>query len=604
MDHRILFWFFALVLLTSAGDIAHGEVVGQPGAAIDNLFVTIDLPRTSAQQQILPPSVIVGTAADDLVRLRVPVKSEQLAGLPLAEVDKEPVTLGEFRRAIAPAGHERGEEPSPGIKGNPMEFLGRLVNMRLIVREAREIGLDELPEIRNNVDSFSRKTLRETLILRYAKGVEADEADVARLYREAIREWRIKALLFKEEKDADAFQGDVQAGMTFEGAAKKYVSEGKAVARGGQDGEFVKAKDISPEMGEKIAALEVGSVSPVFRTGAGFTVIKVEEMRLSESTEALVQARQRARNFSQNTALEGYLPQLISKYVTVDNALFTKLDFGGSEDNFLRMLKDDREIARVEGEEPVTVSQLAQGIREQFYHGLEKAIEQGTVNERKLSALSQILAKRAFLKEARAQGIDKTTEFLDAVADYENAVLFGAFVEKVLKPEIKIAPSDLRKYYEGHIDQYSYPEMVKYDSIVFGSASAAQAALDKLRKGTDSRWMKANAEGQVRPVSNDEGGTGEGLVVVRSLPEAIRNALDGAKEGDFVFYRQGESSFMVLNVEKRVPSRAQPFEEVQERVLQQVYKEKLESALGDWMKRLKDVYGAKVYATGFSESAP
>jgi len=51
---------------------------------------------------------------------------------------------------------------------------------------------------------------------------------------------------------------------------------------------------------------------------------------------------------------------------------------------------------------------------------------------------------------------------------------------------------------------------------------------------------ESQRRGQVRPVSNDEGGTGEGLVVVRSLPEAIRNALDGAKEGDFVFYSKGK----------------------------------------------------------------
>jgi parvulin-like peptidyl-prolyl isomerase len=604
MVFRIFLWFVAAMLLACTNVSAIGEGAGQSSGAVGNPAVTIELPLSSPHLHLLSQSEIEAASVGGVARIRVPLDSEQLEGLPLAEVDEQPVTLGELRRALMPAVAEGGEAPSSPGKANPEEVLARLVGIRLIVREAREIGLDELPEVRNLVDVYSRRTLRELLILRRVKGVEADEAEVEKLYREAVREWRISALIFKESKDAEAFRGDVSAGAAFDEAAGKYVSEGKAEAKGGKEGEFVKAKDISPEMEEKIGALNAGSVTPVIKTGDGFAVIKLEEVRITENAEARDQARQRARNYAQNISLAEYHRQLAEKYAKLDRELFEKLDFGISVDNFLRMRKDDRVVAQIEGEAPLTVSRLAQGIQEQYYHGLEKAIGEGTINEKKIPVLDDILFKRVFHKEALAQGIDKTPEYLGMLEDYENSVLFGAFIERVLRPEIKITPADLRQYFDRHVDQFTYPEMVRLRSLVFGNATAAQAALDKLRKGTDFRWMKANADGQVPSEIEEATRFGDGLVIVKDLPEAVRQVLGGVKEGSVVLYQQGEKYFHVLSVEKHFPSRVQPFEDAQKVVLQQAYKEKLENAFSAWVERLKTAYGAKVYVKEFSGSAP
>ena len=610
-------WLAVAALLAFTPPRTYGEGAGQTGTsgppldhgdsasrAPDNLTVTIELPRSSPRLQVLSQAEIESASAGGVVRLRVPVASERLAGLPVAEVDEEPITVGDFRRALVPSGQDEAGEPSEPAEKDNMVLLGRLLNVRLIAREAREIGLDELPEVRNLLDVFSRRTLREHLILRRIKGVEPDEAEVEKIYRESIREWRIKALLFKEEKDAAAFRETVLAGTAFEEAAGKYLSEGKAAGKGGPEGETVKTQDISSEMAEKIGELEPGSVSAVVPTNGKFAVIKLEEVRMPESEEARAKARQRARNFAQNTAMAAYMRQLNDKYVKLDKELFEKLDFGGTIENFEQMRKDDRVVARVEGEDPLTVSQLAQGIREKYFHGMGKAIEDRSVNEHKIPVLTDILSKRVLLKEAMAQGLDKTPEFVGAVADYENSALFSVFVEKVLRPDIKITPADVREYYDKHIDQYSYPEMVKLRSLCFGSSSSAQTAIGKLKSGTDFQWMKANAEGLVPPGSAEVTRFSDEVVTVQSLPEAVRVALEGADEGSFVLYRQEGKYFHVLYVEKRIRSRAQPFEEAQNVVSRQMYREKLERTLADWTERLKNAYRAKVYAVGFSGSAP
>jgi parvulin-like peptidyl-prolyl isomerase len=618
MRLRILLYFAAMMLVTLSlawghAEWARGEAGDKdaPGArealsrALESLTVTVELPRSSPRLEGLPKAGIEAASAAAVVRLTVPVSSDRFANLPVAEAGEEPITLGALWRALRPAEDGEGEETAAAAAARarePMKVLDRLVTTRLIVGEAREIGLDRLPDVRNLVEVFTRRTLRENLLQRHIREIDADPAEVEKLYREAVREWRIKALIFKEEQDAEVFRAAVLAGSGFGEAGGRYVAEGKAASEGGEEGVFLRSGDVFPAIAETVGGLEAGAVTPVIAIGDGFAVVELMEIRFPESEEARAEARLRARNFAQNTALAEYSRALTEKYVKLDKELFEALDFGGSVENFQQLLQDDRVVAEVEGEEPLRVSGLARGIREKFYHGIGRAIEKGETNRRKIPVLNEILFKRVFLKEALVQGIDRTTEFRAALEDYESSVVFGVFIEKVLKPEITIAPGDLQAYYRQHMERYTYSEMVKLRSLVFTNEPDARSALERLRKGTDYRWIRANAKGQAEAGADGVTRFGEGFVTVGSLPEAVRRALAGTGEGKFVLYKQGERFFHVLNLEKRVPSRVQPLEEVQRSVLQDVYRNKVDEVLRDWTEKLREAYGVKVYAKEFGGS--
>ncbi|MDW7710849.1 MAG: peptidylprolyl isomerase [Deferrisomatales bacterium] len=229
-----------------------------------------------------------------------------------------------------------------------------------------------------------------------------------------------------------------------------------------------------------------------------------------------------------------------------------------------------------------------------------KAIESRDVNDKKIPVLNDELFKRVFLKEALALGLDKTREFRGAFEDYEDSFVFGAFVEKVLKPELQITVGDLRDHYEKNLESYTFPEMLRLQSLAFTGAAHAQSALEKLKRGTGLRWVRANAEGQVASDREDILRFGAGMVAWTALPEAARRALEGAQEGEYVLFAESDTVVHVLQVEKRVPARVQTLEEVQRSVLQDVYKEKTDAALRDWTRKLGEAYGVEVYAKEFS----
>ena len=51
--------------------------------------------------------------------------------------------------------------------------------------------------------------------------------------------------------------------------------------------------------------------------------------------------------------------------------------------------------------------------------------------------------KESFRKEALRLGIDKTEGYKNKVKEYENSLIFGAFVQKAVVPDIKLKEEEL-----------------------------------------------------------------------------------------------------------------------------------------------------------------
>ena len=97
----------------------------------------------------------------------------------VAMINDEPITLDEFNLEVSSL---RASKSAEGKKDGDSELLRRLINTKLIIQEARKIGLDELDEVKNMVDVFSRVTLRELLAERQLKDVKADPKEVEKIY--------------------------------------------------------------------------------------------------------------------------------------------------------------------------------------------------------------------------------------------------------------------------------------------------------------------------------------------------------------------------------------------------------------------------------------
>ena len=69
---------------------------------------------------------------------------------------------------------------------------------------------------------------------------------------------------------------------------------------------------------------------------------------------------------------------------------------------------------------------------------------------------------------------------------------------------MKLDEPTVRKYYDTHKADYTLPAFYKLESIGFATQKDAEAAVAKLRSGTDFKWLNANADGKLPPGKDTE----------------------------------------------------------------------------------------------------
>ena len=510
----------------------------------------------------------------------------------VAMVNEETITLDELNQDIAsskPGGVEgKGIDRKAGS-----ELLRRLINIRLIIQEGRKIGLDELPEIKSMVDAFARVTLRELLIERQLKDVKANEKDIERFYRESVKEWRVNSVLFEKEEDAKKFEAEMKSGKPFSDVAKRTVDEGKA--KGGEEKGYLSKKSLHPQIAAMISKMGVGSVSPIVPLQSGFLILKIEDIRYPENPEAMVKAKKEALTRKRTEVSTDYIQGLVKKYVKVQQEVIERLDYEAKEPGFEVLLKDNRVVAEIKGEKPITVGELTEYLRQQLYHGVGMAIESKRLNSKKKPMLEEMIEKRVLRKEALRLGLGKTEVYQNKVREYEYSVVFGTFIKKVIVPDIHFTEEELKTYYQDYLKEYTFPEMMKIASLVFSKRNDAEETIETLRKGAEFQWVAANAEGQVD--KNTKGLlTFEGkFLTTKDMPEGLKKVISGAKPGEFKLYASPEGHFYVLFIQEVIPAKPQPYEEVKNNIGQKIFNEKLNKAVQDWADKLRAVSEVKIY---------
>lgn len=517
----------------------------------------------------------------------------------VATVNDEPITADELNRAIASLHADRAGMKTAAGRINISPILDRMINTRLLLLEAGNMGFDELPEVTSAVENYSKQTLMEILLEQYVKDIKADENEVDRLYKKEVKEWKIKALEFQKESDAKAFETQVKAKHNFDTIANKFIAEGKA--QGGEE-EYLKDKDLTSQVAKIISKMEVGSISPIVSAGdEGYIIFKLEGFRFPEKEDPQImkKAKREALNQKRVLAAKNYYKDLREKYVKIDQKLLEDLDFESKTPGFENLLNDDRIVAEIKGEKPITVGELTSALKKKFFHGIERAIEGKKVNKRKAEILESIVEKRVLQKVALAQGIDKTDAYKTRVNQYKNSVIFGTFIDKAVAPDIKLKTEELQTYYKKHSKDYTSPEMIKIKSLVFAKEKDAVEALEKLTKGTDFNWLSSHADGQVDP--NEEGlleFDGK-LLVVSSLPEGVQKSVSNVKPGDFRLYSGDDNRFYILYIYHVVEPKLQPFEDVRGKIAKKVYQEKINKTINEWAEKLKEYYPVKIYVKDF-----
>ncbi len=526
---------------------------------------------------------------------KIPLFSVKSASVPVAKVGTETISLRDLADALASVhqGHG-GETKTPKAVKDFGPVLDRLIDLRLVSLEAQAMGIDELPQYKASVDAAKERILRESLKQKVIQDVPADPKTVDRLYRQAVREWKVTSILFEKEEDAKKMEAALQGGASFDDLAKRAVSEKRA--KGSGEPQFVRESQMLPPVRQTAQKLAVGAVSRPIAVAGGVAVMRMEGERYPDDPQERAKIEAGSRTARRQEALLKYYESLLKKHAKVDKRFLKRLDLEAKKPGLDALAKDDRPIAQIHGEKPVTVADLMDELRKKYFHGVDRAAQEKKLNVKKQPTLDDLLQRRLFLKEARAQGLQDTEDFKRQVKEYANQLAFGAAFERVILPEAKVTEEDARKYYEQHPSEFGTPSLYKMEGLGFSSSKDAQAALGKLQAGTDLKWLLANAEGQLEPSKLTVQLDGFPVSAASLSPELGR-ALAGAKSGDYRLYADPEGGRYVIHVIEEIPPQLRPFDQVKNTIGQKLQAEKVNAAFKDWAGKLRQHYAIEVLIT-------
>jgi hypothetical protein len=523
-------------------------------------------------------------------QIAAPLLAEESASLAIAKVDDETITLRQLMTSLGMAHKDRHEGQAKQHDFKPA--LDRLIDIKLCVLEAREMALDELPEVKQSIQQESESELVGRVRARAIQGVKASQADVDRLYRDAVREWKLHSLLFDREAEANAFQAELKRGKDFETLGKTVVAAKKA--KGTVEAAYSPAGALLPQVVQFVSTAKVGA-SQVLRVKQGWSVVQVLGTRYPENADARAAAEAKGLEVAQQRAAKRYYESLEKKYARIDRKLLKSLDFEAPKPGFAALKKDQRPLATIPGEKPFTVADLAAGLEMKFFHGIEAPIKEHRANSARYEAFETLLRKRLVMKEAQRLDIASSDAFRRHMAEFTDATLFTAYVERSILPEVKVTEKEGQEYYAKHKGEFTSPAMYRLESLAFTNAKDAQGALDKLRSGTDFKWLRANATGQLK--DDDRSVQIDGNVVsANALTPDLRAQLAGTKAGDYRL-AQIEGQYYVVRVVSASPPQEQSYKDSRSAIGKKLIGENLQKVLVESAAKLRKAHAVTVYLT-------
>ncbi|HXI03567.1 MAG TPA: peptidylprolyl isomerase [Candidatus Saccharimonadales bacterium] len=516
----------------------------------------------------------------------------------VASVNGEPVSLTDFLDQIIEL-HQGMSEPQGKVhRPEPSAILDRLINVRLIIQEARNIGLDKLPEVTGQMDPLRMSAIKGALVRRAVQDVkQPDPASVENVYKRLVHEWKVSPVLFSKEEDARAFVDAVGKGGDFDALAKQALASGKAKLV--EEGRYEKVSDFRPEALKVLSALEIGQAGGPVRLENGFVVLRLLDERYPDDAAAHQKASDLVLQADRQTRLREYMDELRARYTHVDKDLLGKLDYDAGDETLEKLRKDTRVVAEVKGSDSITVADLTAAVEKRFYHGVESAMKRHRVDEEVPGILDRMLLERATNLEAKRLDIENSADFKKQMRDQVDNLLFAVFMKKVVSPDVKLEEPELKKYFEDHREEFTTPAMMRLTSIAFARREDAESALGKLRGGTDLQWIRENAEGQATADRFPDMLTfGDAPVAVATMPDGVQKALAGAAAGDYRFYGAENGPYYVLFVRDSIASRERPYESARKEIAEQVVKQKQEAAIEEWFRKLRAASDIEVYAKG------
>jgi parvulin-like peptidyl-prolyl isomerase len=526
-----------------------------------------------AFRPLVPLLVLAALLALPALAATEPAQSEDQ--LPLAVVNDDPVTVRDVVTLFNKrhAGHAR----FLGGEVEARRFLNVVIDDRLLVQEAYDLGIDELPEVRKYVDDFANAEISKYFVAKQiAESVRVSPEEVKAAWESSISTYvHARHIVLGTRAEADEVRTALVAGADFETLARS-CSLSESRRRGGNVmtgwGQF------DPEWERVVFALPEGEISPVIEVDGLFEIVQVSQ-RIEVQRPELEDVAQKIED-----AL--FQREMSARKKEIAAALWSKYGVevllqDATPALLLRLLASAPEtvVARWEG------GQLRR--RAVFETSeLEPLVDADVMKARKAirDELQQTINAPLVVREAKALRMDEVPDVAQEIARYRDYVVESVLFRDHIFRDLAVSDAEVQAYYDAHPAELELPEQRRIAQIMVATeADARKVQKEASAPGADfAELAKARSRDMVSAASGGD----LGWITADKVPQPFAEVL-AAKEGAITKPVKSSTGWHVFKVIAIQPKSLPALADVREKARALTLEAKRRDARAFWVDKLR-----------------
>ena len=447
------------------------------------------------------------------------------------------------------------------------DYLQSLVDLELLLLEARERGLDQDPEFRRSWEAERRQKLIGEIFRREVTektGVSSKE--LQQRFRQTKWNRMLKLARIRVETEADARQAvaALEQGQPFEEIARKHSIDRETASQGGlleplYGRANVEQLGMPVEVAEEVFELQVGEVSRPFELDNGFEIFQVVAERPAPATYPMMFASAKmveATRARQKQLME----ELSTKFeVRLDRegiASFIEKTSGSGDDG-----PEADELESLAEEEVVLCRFDGGELTSRNFADAYLKIRRFRPVEFDSSGIAELIHREllpAALLHRAALELEQDTSVVAWLRTKEKAMLIEAIREREVEQPIDLSDEAVRRYYDGHLNLFMEPEEIHVQEVLLKTREEAEEILRRLWNGEDIERLAAQYS--VRSDAERTGGRLHMHPFERRIYGALLDEAMKAEVGDLTGPVEVEEGYSVFKVVERIPPTPEPFE--------------------------------------------
>jgi peptidyl-prolyl cis-trans isomerase SurA len=203
-------------------------------------------------------------------------------------------------------------------------------------------------------------------------------------------------------------------------------------------------------------------------------------------------------------------------------------------------------------------------------------------------------------KAASAQGVS----FEDFKQNMKTEIITQQVIQREVGSHMNVSSDEVKKFYEEHKSELARPEAVKISEILISTDQAGddQQKIDALKAKAEDLVKQirggASFEDLAKKESQDPSGAQGGDLGVferGKLAKQLEDMTFAMKKGDVSDAIRTKQGFVILKVTEHQTAGVPPLSDIEPRVQEAIYMQRLQPALREYLKKLREDAYVKVY---------